>query len=813
MAVAPVPSGPGPGHARAAADRRAAGRRWPGRSPAARPIARPDAVLLGRRWSLGYLVVGVSTGLIAPLTPSAVQEGLYGLLGVSVIAAVAGGLRLHRPARPLAWRLLLLAMVLVVVANFGWAGMIAAGLNQSHFSIFDVAYYAMYPALAAATAILPVHGRYGSPLAGMTEAAIITSTAGVLLWTLLVDPLVFDVGTLPRDPDVLAYPILDLMILSMGIRLILVTGTRARAHLFIILAQFALLAADIVYFVSVANGGRMTGPPLTVIGWSMANVLLGAAALHPSMGSVATAPSARLAPERPVALPFYVLLVLLSPAAGAYSVLTQLRSGHLDPFDVIVPIAGTMLTAVLLVARLGQLTGVAQRRATDLDTRTIDLEDALHRQHALQAELAHQALHDPLTGLPNRALLLRRTAEALDRATPGGLLMFDLDGFKDVNDRYGHPAGDALLIAVAHRIGVRLPSGSVLARLGGDEFAIIAEVADPDALAECATEIVATLRMPFEVQGHRLHTSASVGLRWIEPGAATDDLIRDADLALYAAKSLGKDQVVVFDPALREKRLEGARTVERLRSALDCGELEVWYQPIVALPGGRSAAVEALLRWRAFDGPAVPPDRFIPAAEQSGLIVPVGEWVLRQACRDVAGWWREHGTALSVNVSPLQLREPGFAAMVRAGLAEAGLPPSALILEITENVLMRAEDGIAQLAALRADGVRIALDDFGTGYSSLAYLRDLPIDALKIDRSFLPSDGPDSGQRTPLVRAIVELAGALGLNTIAEGVETAQQAALLAELGCQWAQGNRYGAAMTAQRIPALLSGPLAESA
>jgi EAL domain-containing protein (putative c-di-GMP-specific phosphodiesterase class I) len=195
------------------------------------------------------------------------------------------------------------------------------------------------------------------------------------------------------------------------------------------------------------------------------------------------------------------------------------------------------------------------------------------------------------------------------------------------------------------------------------------------------------------------------------------------------------------------------------------------------------------------------------------LIVPVGEWVLRQACRDVAGWWREHGTALSVNVSPLQLREPGFAAMVRAGLAEAGLPPSALILEITENVLMRAEDGIAQLAALRADGVRIALDDFGTGYSSLGYLRDLPIDALKIDRSFLPSDDPESAQRTPLVRAIVELAGALGLNTIAEGVETAQQATLLAELGCQWAQGNRYGAAMTAQRIPAVLSGPLAESA
>jgi EAL domain-containing protein (putative c-di-GMP-specific phosphodiesterase class I) len=308
-----------------------------------------------------------------------------------------------------------------------------------------------------------------------------------------------------------------------------------------------------------------------------------------------------------------------------------------------------------------------------------------------------------------------------------------------------------------------------------------------------------------------------VGLRLLEAGASADDLVRDADLALYAAKALGKDQVVEFSPRLREERIEGSRTIERLRSALADEDLEVWYQPIVALPGGRPAAVEALLRWRSSDGPAVPPDRFIPAAEASGLIVPLGEWAVRQACRDVAAWHREYGTVLSVNVSPLQLREPGFAALVRDGLAEAGLPASALMLEITEGVLMgrggRADIGIAQLTELRAEGVRIALDDFGTGYSSLAYLRDLPIDALKIDRSFLPSDSADAAQRTPLVRAIVELATALGLSTIAEGVENECQAEQLRELGCQWAQGNRFGAAVAAPEVRALLAGPLADTA
>ncbi|GAA0797129.1 putative bifunctional diguanylate cyclase/phosphodiesterase [Spirilliplanes yamanashiensis] len=746
------------------------------------------------RW---YLTAGLAVVGAGPFLPEVVQQAGYTVLGFSVLGAVTAGLRVHRPARPLAWRLLLVAMTVVVLANAGWAVETALGVEEHGVSVTDVVYLLMYPLIAACLAILPVQGRYGSRFAGMTEAGVITATATVLTWTLLIDPLVSDTGRLPIDAEVVAYPVLDLLILAMVVRMALVTGMRTRAHQLIAGTSVALLVADTVYFVDVAGGGDTGGSALTVAGWLLANTLVGAAALHPSMARFgATGPGER-PPDRPVSLPVFVLLVLLSPVLTAVSLVSELRAGQLGLLDVLIPTTATMVTAVLLVVRLGQLTGVAQRRAVDLE--------------ALRGELSHRALHDPLTGLPNRTSLQQRLAEG-----GGALLMFDLDGFKDVNDRYGHPVGDRLLTEVAARVTALVPDGGMLARLGGDEFALV--VPGDDAL-EVGAAILTEMRRPVDVQGRQLYATASVGLRRLsgpdapaadgaEDAEDAEDAVRDADVALYAAKAAGKDCLVEFDDALRQEQLVQARTLDRVRGALAVGAFVVHYQPLVRLRDERIVGVEALVRWPTAGG-MVPPDAFVPVAESSGLIVPLGEWVLRRACRDAAAWHRAHGTGLSVNVSPRQLAEPDFAAVVLRALADAGLPPAALTLEITENVLVgagrRADRAVGHLVELRRHGVRVALDDFGTGYSSLAYLRDLPIDEVKVDRSFAPA-GAEAGRRMPLVRAIVDLATALGLKTVAEGVEDAATADRLRGLGCDLAQGHHFAGALEAGDVPRLLT-------
>ncbi len=764
----------------------------------------------GRRWWLIYLIVGSGAVAVGPLLPEAGQQSLYTLLGLGAIGAVVLGLRMHRPARPLAWQLLLVTMTVVVLANGAWAVQAALGVPDVGVSVVDLVYLSMYPLLAACLAILPVHGRYGSPLAGMAEAGIATSAAAVLSWTLLVDPLVYDVGVVPAHAEVVAYPVLDLIILAMAVRMAFVTGTRAPAHLLIILTSVCLLAADTAYFVATTGGGGPQGPAFSVAGWLMANLLMGAAALHPSMAAVAPVQSAGRRSARPVSLPTFVLLVLLSPVAAAASLLNELRTDGVDVPDVLVPAAATMLTAVLLVVRLAQMTEVALRRAADLDARSEQLETALRQQAVLQRRLRHLALHDPLTGLANRVLVHRRIDDAVRDRTPGALLLFDLDGFKDVNDRYGHPVGDDLLIAVARRVQAIVEPAGMLGRLGGDEFAVLLTGATRERATAVGEALLTALRRPVEVHGRQLYASASVGLRLLDGASDTAGLVRDADLALYAAKAAGKDQLAVFDDRLRQAQLDQTRIVERLRTALDDDQFVVHYQPMVQLSDNRVVAVEALLRWCPPGAAQVEPDRFIPAAEASGLIVALGEWVLRRACADAVDWYHRYGTELSVNVSPRQLRELDFADMVIRALDDAGLPADMLTLEVTEGVLVGAgthtERAVEHLRRLRRRGVRVALDDFGTGYSSLAYLRDLPLDTLKIDRSFLPAADCDTAQRMNLVRAIVDLAAGLDLTTVAEGVEDAQLVARLRDLGCHRAQGHHFARPVPRTDVPAAMT-------
>jgi diguanylate cyclase (GGDEF)-like protein/PAS domain S-box-containing protein len=425
----------------------------------------------------------------------------------------------------------------------------------------------------------------------------------------------------------------------------------------------------------------------------------------------------------------------------------------------------------------------------------------------LEAQLVHQAFHDPLTGLANRTLFRDRVEEALVREgqEPDGVvaLFLDLDDFKTVNDSLGHREGDRLLVVVAERLLNATRGCDTVARLGGDEFAVLLQNArtDDDAVV-VAERIVQALSTPIALAGQEVSVGASVGIARARPGDGAEELLRNADVAMYKAKQRGKNTHEIFAPAMHAavvNRLELEADLRRL-VADGCGELVVHYQPIVRLADGRVTGVEALVRWQHPRRGLVAPCAFIPAAEATGLIVPLGRWVLREACAQAARWQARRAASsvpgeplsVTVNLSARQLQHPGLVDDVREALTEAGLPPSSLVLEITESMIVEDTAAArATLGALKALGVRLAIDDFGTGYSSLGYLQQFPIDVLKIDRAFVEGIAR-GGPRAALARTIVALGDSLALPCVAEGIEDDVQRKHLQALGCVYGQGYLF---------------------
>ena len=419
-----------------------------------------------------------------------------------------------------------------------------------------------------------------------------------------------------------------------------------------------------------------------------------------------------------------------------------------------------------------------------------------------------------MTGLANRVVLAERLEWSLNRVEPAGttnLLLLDLDGFKEVNDTYGHPAGDELLATIAGRLAPALPADAVVARLGGDEFGILFEEASPATAGGFAHNVLDAVRRPLVLDGHEIVLSASVGMLLADPPShrSASAALRDADLALYAAKNAGRDQIMVFEPRLRAERYERVRISVGLHRALERGELTLEYQPIVSLDTGDVLAVEALARWRPPDGDPIPPAQFIPIAESIGLIHAIGSRVLKQAGRDARAWYADHGVAVSVNVSGLQLRDPQFADGVIRSLAETGLTATGLIVELTEDTLVEtlpASPEVEQLRRLRERGVRIAIDDFGTGSSSLARISHLPLDIVKLDSSFTDGNGSADPQISALIAAIIEAASGAGLVVVAEGIETEREANAMISMKCHYAQGFYFYRPAPAARIDEILS-------
>ena len=414
----------------------------------------------------------------------------------------------------------------------------------------------------------------------------------------------------------------------------------------------------------------------------------------------------------------------------------------------------------------------------------------------LEDELAHQAFHDSLTNLANKALFRDRLTHALARsmrhASPLAVMFIDVDNFKTVNDSLGHTAGDALLVQVTARLLSCVREIDTVARLGGDEFAVLLEeVNDFEGALEIAERLINSLRAPFRIPDQDIFVSASLGVAFDAPNASADQLLRNADLAMYTAKRRGKGRYEVYEPAMHEAAVERLAVDADLRQGLVRGELVVHYQPMIELPTGKTHAVEALVRWEHPERGLVPPLSFIPIAEETGLIEEIGRFVLRQACIDTmrlrACDAATDDVSVSVNISPRQLLCGTLVGDVLSALEESGLPPAGLILEITETAMMHdPEAATATLRDLKTIGVRLAVDDFGTGYSSLSYLQRFPIDIVKIDRSFVENLDSSSESLAP---AIVRMAQSLDLIAVAEGVETETQLSTLRDLGCQLAQG------------------------
>jgi diguanylate cyclase (GGDEF)-like protein len=444
------------------------------------------------------------------------------------------------------------------------------------------------------------------------------------------------------------------------------------------------------------------------------------------------------------------------------------------------------------------------------------LAHAIERRNS-EERIRHQALHDPLTGLPNRTLLLDRLNHWLERADRSGgrgaVLFCDLDRFKLVNDGLGHDVGDQLLLAVAERLEASVRPTDTVARVGGDEFVLFCEdIPSEPAALEVVERLMAGLEEPFCLDDGERHVTVSVGIALATPGDTAGALLRDADAAMYRAKERGRARFELFDAAMRDRTRAWIETERDLRAAIEGGELYNVYQPVVSA-SGRTIGFEALVRWSHPQRGTISPAEFIPVAEQSGLIVPVGRIVLEQACRDAVSWPREEGSdslSVSVNLSPRQVADPTLVGTVAGTLERSGLAPQRLNLEITETVLIEnTELALATLEKLKALGTSIVLDDFGTGYSSLGYVKRFPIDVLKIDRSFVDGLG-EGGRDSAIVNAVVSMGRALDMQVVAEGVETPEQARRLINMGCQLAQGFLYARPMDADAVPAYLAGDVA---
>ncbi|WP_433051081.1 putative bifunctional diguanylate cyclase/phosphodiesterase [Dactylosporangium sp. CS-033363] len=736
-------------------------------------------------WFLGGAgALSTVAAIVAPGGKGALNSAI--LLGCLAVAAIA--LRRQRPEPRVAWWLLFSGVVASTAST------IALSAVPNAPEEMGAGYFFCYPLTATGLWLIARRLRPWSSTR-ILDASIILIGIAQLTWLFVLYPLLHRSGLKPLDAiGVSLIAVCDMVTVALLLRLALAVR-RSAVALLVLASAGVMVCTDAFYIVKyVAGRGAIVISSFSAVGWLTWALLFAAAALHPeARTALLRARKSRGDYGTPIA--GFIALSLLGP--GLLVADLVLRRG-VDPWrHALVPAVLTGALMVAMVLRLGR---------------------ALRDRVRLQQELAFRAQHDVLTALANRELFRSSLQEEIDAQREIGLLIIDLDGFKDVNDTLGHPAGDELLLTASERLRACAGSGTrsgatpeagapepLLARLGGDEFAVVCR---PEVLEDLAAALVRELALPYRVAGREQRISASIGVYSGHP-VTTGEALQGADIALYAAKEAGRNRFVRYHPALREAHVAHTLLADQLRAAVESKTgFAMHYQPVVDVHTTRITAVEALLRFTTPEGNAVSPAVFVPVAEEIGLIGKLGAWVLEQACTDAKAWHDAHGISVTVNVSGRQLRNPAFADEVLAVLKRTGLPGAALVLEITETVLVTASleetaEVSRRLARLRAFGIRIAIDDFGTGYSSLAYLRTLPLDVLKIDRAFVHRI--EERQDKALFRAVVELARSMFLTPVAEGVETQGQASVLRELDCALAQGFLFARPMPAPTLAALL--------
>jgi diguanylate cyclase (GGDEF)-like protein len=705
------------------------------------------------RWWLGGGALAIIGYFFLPDGGTAANV-VYDVIGLVSGLAILFAVRLHRPARPAMWYWFAAGQIMSVLGDVSYS-FVENVLHDSPYPSFaDIFYLGSYPVTFTGLVLLIRRSR-GRTVAGLLDAAIVATGLGLAFWIFVLHPIAAGsaASTLERGVDI-TYPTVDLLLLAGLARLFTDPGTRTASTRMLGLATALVFIADTTF--SVMTLYSDSDGHAADAGFLLSYVFWAAAALHPSMATGDTGDrGGRTVRVRVARLVAFGTCSLIAPA------LLLLPRVSRNVEDRTVLTLGAIVLFLLVIARMGGFMAQAQRQSGVLE---------------------RMALHDDLTGLANRW--------SLEQAAPGRVVLLGLNGFKNVNDELGRPIGDRVLRAVADRLR---GNGALVARIGGDEFAIVPRADEDDAaLAERAGR---ALRQPITVGGHELLVGVSIGLAGSGEAADSAEILRQADVAMHAAKQTGEPWKR-WTPVLDERSAADVRLGAELRAALDAGQFRVVYQPIVRLPEGRIHAVEALVRWEHPTRGLVSPIHFVPVAEQNGLIVELGAWILHTACARLVAWRSELGPdaplKVSVNVSARQLARPGFAGTVAATLAATGLPAECLAVEVTETAVFEGGQAVTALHELRALGVRIALDDFGTGHSSLGLLQTVPVDTLKVDKSFVDRI-TEAGRHAVIAEALMQVSTGLGLAAVAEGVETREQAVALYDLGYRLLQGYHYG--------------------